>query len=67
MADARCVCLEYVTVGDPELAEHDWTYLFTHAGVLEHDIQIGSTFRMLGWIGMLATVSWFVWRSCRKT
>jgi hypothetical protein len=67
MADARCVCLEYVTVGDPELAEHDWTYLFTHAGVLEHDVQIGNAFRMLGWIGMIATVAWFAWRSLRKT
>ncbi len=66
MADARCQCLEYVTVGDPEMAEHDWFYLFSHAGVLERDIQIGDTFRTLGWIGMLATVAWFVWRSLRK-
>src|SRR5258705_5905451 len=33
MADARCQCLQYVTVGDPELAEHDWFYLFSHARV----------------------------------
>jgi hypothetical protein len=66
MADARCQCLEYVTVGDPELAEHDWFYLFSHAGVLEHDTQIGNFFRVLGWIGMLGTVAWFVWRSWRS-
>src|ERR1700687_83128 len=67
MADARCQCLEYVTVGDPELAEHDWFYLFSRAGVVEHDIQIGGFFRVVGWIGMLLTVAWFTWRSWRKT
>jgi hypothetical protein len=66
MADARCQCLEYVTVGDPELAEHDWFYLFSHTGVLEHDTQIGAFFRVLGWIGMLATIAWFSWRSWRN-
>ena len=66
MADARCECLEYVTVGDPELAEHDWFYLFSRAGVLDHDTQIGNFVRVLGWIGMLATVIWFAWRSLRK-
>jgi hypothetical protein len=66
MADALCQCLEYVTVGDPELAEHDWFYLFSHAGVVEHDIQIGAFFRTLGWIGMVATVAWLAWRSWRK-
>jgi hypothetical protein len=66
MADARCQCLEYVTVGDPDAAVHDWFYLFSHAGVLEHDIQIGNMFRVLGWIGMLCTVAWFTWLSLRK-
>src|SRR5579872_7083581 len=28
MADALCQCLEYVTVGDPSMAEHDFFYLF---------------------------------------
>jgi len=67
MADALCQCLEYVTVGDPELAEHDWFYLFSSAGVVEHDTQIGGFFRALGWIGMLATVAWLAWRSWRKS
>jgi hypothetical protein len=66
MADAQCQCLEYVTVGDAELAEHDWFYLFSRAGVLEHDTQIGNFFRVLGWIGMLGAVAWFVWRSWRS-
>ena len=34
MADALCQCLEYVTVGDSDAAEHDWFYLFSHAGVV---------------------------------
>src|SRR6202140_2534436 len=66
MADALCQCLEYVTVGDPEMAEHDWFYLFSHAGGVEHDTQIGGIFRALGWIGMLGTVAWFAWRSRRN-
>lgn len=66
MADARCQCLTYVTVGDPDAAEHDWFYLFSHAGIVEHDIQIGNFFRFLGWVGMLGTVAWFAWRSVRK-
>jgi hypothetical protein len=66
MADARCQCLQYVTVGDPELAEHDWFYLFSQAGVLERDVQIGNVVRALGWIGMLGTVAWFVWRAWRN-
>jgi hypothetical protein len=61
MADARSQSLTYVTVGDPDLAEHDWFYLFSRAGVLDHDTQIGGMFRVLGWIGMLAVVAWLVW------
>jgi hypothetical protein len=67
MSDARSQSLPLVTVGDPELAEHDWFYLFSHVGVLEHDAQIGSFFRLLGSIGMLVTAGWLAWRSWRKT
>jgi hypothetical protein len=63
MADARSQSLQYVTVGDPELAVHDWFYLFSHAGILRHDTQIGGTFRLLGWVGMLAVTFWFSWRA----
>jgi hypothetical protein len=60
MADARSQSLTYVTVGDPDLAEHDWFYLFSQAGVVDHDLQIGATVRVLGWIGMLAVVAWLI-------
>jgi hypothetical protein len=65
MADARCQCLEYVTVGDPDQAVHDWFYLFSSVGVVNHDIQIAAVLRGLGWIGMLATVAWFALRALR--
>jgi hypothetical protein len=66
MADARSQSLQYVTVGDPELAEHDWFYLFSDAGLITHDVQIGGFVRVLGWLGMLATITWFSWRALRK-
>jgi hypothetical protein len=67
MADARAQELPLLTVGDSEDVIHDWFYLFSHARVLEHDTQIAATFRIAGWIGMLAVVAWFAWRSCRKS
>jgi len=66
MADARSQELPLLTVGDSEDVIHDWYYLFSHTGLLEHDTQIGATFRVLGWMGMLATVAWFAWRSREK-
>jgi hypothetical protein len=67
MADARAQELPLLTVGDSDDVIHDWFYLFSHAGLLEHDIQIGETFRVLGWLGMLTTVLWFAWRSLKRT
>ncbi len=67
MADARSQSLEYVTVGDPEDAVHDWFYLFSSVHLLGHDIQFGGTFKLLGWIGMFATVAWFSWRSLQSS
>ena len=66
MADARAQDLPLLTVGDSEDVIHDWFYLFSHAGVLQHDTQIAATFRILGWLGMLATIAWFSWRSLQK-
>jgi len=66
MADSRSQSLTYVTVGDPDLAEHDWNYLFSHAGVLDHDTQIGAAVRAVGWIGMFGVVAWLIWRAWRQ-
>ncbi len=57
MADARTVSLPLVGSGD-----HDWEILFGQWGWLTQDQRIGGTTRMLGWLGMLATVAWFMWR-----
>src|ERR1700674_233199 len=66
MADARSQDLPLLTVGDSEDVIHDWFYLFSHAGLLEHDVQIAGYFRFAGWVGMLATVAWFLYRSWQK-
>jgi hypothetical protein len=62
MADARAMELQLVTVGDTDNVVHDWNYLFGKLGLLEHDTQIASLMRILGWIGLLATVGWLVRR-----
>jgi hypothetical protein len=62
MADARAQELPLLTVGDGDDVIHDWAYLFGKLGVLEHDTQIAHAVRVLGWLGMIATVSWMIWR-----
>jgi hypothetical protein len=66
MADARAQELPLLTVGDSDDVIHDWFYLFQHAGLLDHDTQIGGIFRLLGWMGMLASVIWFSWRAWQR-
>lgn len=63
MADARAQELPLLTVGDADYVIHDWNYLFTSFGVIDHDTQIAAVVRVLGWIGMIVTVGWMVWRS----
>lgn len=63
MADARAQVLPLLTVGNPEFVEHDWYALFSKWGVLQHDLGIAATIRFLGWLGMISTVAWFVWRT----
>jgi len=43
-------CLQYVTVGDRNWPSTTGFISFRHAGVLEHDTQIGAFVRALGWI-----------------
>jgi hypothetical protein len=65
MADARAQELPLLTVGDADYVIHDWNYLFGKLGLLQHDTQIAATVRVMGWIGMLATTGWMVYRSLR--
>ena len=51
-----------LTVGDSEYVIHDWNYLFGKLGVLAHDTQIATAFRMIGWLGMIGVVVWLIWR-----
>jgi hypothetical protein len=61
MADARAQDLPLLTVADAEYVIHDWNYLFGRLGVLEHDTQIASAVRMIGWLGMFGIVVWLIW------
>jgi len=62
MADARAQDLPLLTVGDAEYVIHDWNYLFTKFGVLEHDTQIAGAMRFIGWMGMIGVMLWLLWR-----
>jgi hypothetical protein len=62
MADARAQELPLLTVGDAEYVIHDWAYLFGKLGLLEHDTQIASAVRAMGWLGMIGVLIWLVWR-----
>jgi hypothetical protein len=67
MADARAQNLPLLTIGDGHDVIHDWNYLFSKLGLLEHDTQIAATVRLIGWLGMLAVVAWVVWRGLRSS
>ena len=62
MKDARANALPLVNsdIGD-------WTLLFGQWNLLDADIKIGHAVRALGWMGMLATVSWLAYRVYRDS
>jgi hypothetical protein len=62
MADARAQDLPLLTIGDGDYVIHDWNYLFSKVGLLQHDIQIATAVRFMGWLGMLCVAGWLVWR-----
>ncbi len=63
MADARAQELPLVTTGDPDFVEHDFHAIFSSLGVLNYDTKIAVVVRLLGWLGMLATVAWLASRA----
>ena len=62
MADARAMVLPLVTIGDPELAKHDWNTIFGGLGILNYDTMIAGIVRFGGWMGMLACTAWLATR-----
>ena len=56
MADARANGLPLV---GSEVS--DWLILFGQWGLLDQDQKIGGIVRILGWLGMIATVAWFAY------
>jgi hypothetical protein len=63
MADARAQVLPLVTVGGPEMGEHDWFRIFSQLGLLQHDRGIAAVVKLIGWLGMLGTVGWLASRA----
>lgn len=63
MADARAQELPLLTVGDADYVIHDWNYLLGSLGVLNHDTALAGAVRVLGWLGMCATVAWLIFRA----
>jgi hypothetical protein len=61
MADARRSAIPLVGAD-----ESDWTILFTHWGVIQHDLTIAAWTRGIGWIGMLGTIGWLAWMHARS-
>ena len=61
MADARTSALLLAGSSDS-----DWEVLFTQWNLMLHDIQIAHATRTIGWLGMLASVIWFVYRAFHK-
>src|SRR5882724_10834310 len=60
MSDARTLALPLVGSGD-----HDWEILFTQWNLLHHQ-QISHATRTFGWLGTLASLTWFTWISFRS-
>ena len=67
MADARRQDLPLLTIGDGDYVIHDWNYLFSKVGLLQHDIQIAAAVRFIGWLGMLYVAGWLIWRGLNSS
>ncbi len=61
MADAREQVLPLVGGG-----EHDWFNLFERWGYLERDTAIARNVHILGWLGMLGSAAWLLWRWMKR-
>jgi hypothetical protein len=62
MADARDQNLPLVTTGPADYVEHDWAHILGHLGLLQYDKTFASCLRAAAYLGMLATISWMLWK-----
>lgn len=62
MAEARAQDLPLLTIGGGDYVIHDWNYLFSKVGLLQHDTQIAMAVHFMGWLGMLCVAGWLIWR-----
>ncbi len=60
MADARALVLPLI--GGLGAEAHDWRNLFFRFGLIDQDIAIAAKTRVVGWVGIIATWTWFLWR-----
>ncbi|MBI4480825.1 MAG: hypothetical protein HY651_12450 [Acidobacteria bacterium] len=67
MADARAQQLPLVTVGDLEMGGHDWFLILAQLGLLHYDRSMAAAVKAAGWLGMLGTIGWLVWRFRRQS
>lgn len=59
IADAREMDLPLLSLGDGgDSVPHDWWNILSRLGLLEYDTRIASAVRVIGWLGMLATLVW---------
>lgn len=60
MADARALILPLI--GGLGEDAHDWRNLFFRFGLIDQDIALAAKTRVAGWIGIIATWTWFLCR-----
>jgi len=63
MADSLAQEGNYVTIGEGGDTIHDWFFIFSNLGLLDHFMFIARAVRVLGWLGMLGVVAWLVMRA----
>lgn len=59
MADARLQQLDLVSLGGGDgPVEHDWYLMLSQLGLLQQDKTLAAVVRVLGYLGMMASVGW---------
>lgn len=66
MADSLAQEGNYVTVGGGGDTIHDWFFIFSNLGLLDHFLLIARITRILGWMGMAGSVVWLAFRARQR-